>query len=992
MTIVLLLLHLILVNNMLNIQTLNSELDLVQVATHVVCDIDSARDHIVDSNLSLNIISQNIRSISCNMNNFLTLLDRSQICWDVIVLSECWLISAKNIPPLDNYCYATTSRHNTQNEGVVIYYKKNLCATYEEPEFTDANCLLLKINNDTCIISVYRPPSQQNINGFITSLDLLLSNLNSYKNIVLCGDVNIDICPNTSDLRSHEYLNLLATHSILPGHTIPTHGRTCLDHAMIKTKLNAICIVFETSITDHESVAVSIRKMNHIYVPLVKKLRIDFEGMDRTLLNSKFDHILNCKDANAAAKLLTDLLSSAIRDNSKSIKTPNRKRISKPWITSGLLRCMRHRDNLHRKLKKNPRNDELKLIYKRYRNYCNFMLKKAKRNYDRQEIENSKDNPKRVWEVIKTIYGSNRQIDHSPNLLLSDNRKQSLNAVNTFFSNIGKKLAEGIQKQHHNPLRQSYDTPLTPINSLLMQPPDESEVSNIIQLLKENTAEGVDQISAKIIKRYIHILTTPITHICNLAFSTGVFPTVFKLALIKPIHKGGDSDCVNNYRPISILPTMSKILERLINRPLVNFLESNNLISPNQYGFRRGKSTNDAVLELTHSVMTTLEERNKCLTIFLDIAKAFDTVPIPRLLAKLDRLGVRGLPLKLLGDYLNGRKQRVKIGDRVSDELCTEYGVPQGSIVSPTLFLAYINDLCQLRLHGGRIITFADDTALCFSGNSWDEVFLNAQAGFETVNKWLQSNMMSLNVAKTKYITFSLKSNLLPSPSFVLTAHNCNSPNSACNCPTLQRTDHIKYLGVIIDQLLTFKPHLVALVSRLRKLIYIFRSLRHVADRRVIKMVYYALCQALFTYCITTWGGAAKTHLLEVERAQRAILKVAGGFPYRYPTVQLYRNWSVLTIRQTFVLHIILKQHSLLTYDPFLLNDKRRKDKVCPLKKFNTSTSLKFFCFLGPFLYNNINKSLNIYPLHKQNCKLKVTNYLKTLSYDETENLLHPIN
>lgn len=525
-----------------------------------------------------------------------------------------------------------------------------------------------------------------------------------------------------------------------------------------------------------------------------------------------------------------------------------------------------------------------------------------------------------------------------------------------------------------------------------MLPATSTEIFNIIMSLRDNTAVGVDQISVKIIKRYVHILVEPVTHICNMAMSTGQFPVALKRAVIKLIHKSGSKDCINNYRPISILPTLSKILERLMNKRLVNFLEANNLLAPSQYGFRRGRSTKDAVQDLVDSAVSCLDQKTRCLTVFLDLAKAFDTVPISRLLVKLEKIGVRGIPYRLFEDYLTNRSQRVKIQQWLSDESTTEYGIPQGSVVGPTLFLIYVNDLCQLHIHGGKILTFADDTALFFSGSSWSEVFDSAQKGFNMVNQWLRSNLLTLNVSKTKLITFAPRSNLLPSANYFIKAHVCEAKKTVgCRCPIVDRTNAIKYLGVNIDQTLSFRPHLEALVMRLRKMIYIFRKLRHVADRRIIKIVYSALCQPLIDYCVTAWGGAPKSNLIEVERAQRTILKVGAGLPFLYPTCDLYKNWEILTVRQTFILNIVLRKHSQLSYVPGLVRDKRRKGNICERKTLKTSLSHKFYGFLGNFLYNKLNTKLDIYHLRLKDCKSTVSEYLKSLDYHETEDMLHTL-
>ncbi|RVE42775.1 hypothetical protein evm_012599 [Chilo suppressalis] len=303
------------------------------------------------------------------------------------------------------------------------------------------------------------------------------------------------------------------------------------------------------------------------------------------------------------------------------------------------------------------------------------------------------------------------------------------------------------------------------------------------------------------------------------------------------------------------------IKDKLIENPITGFVGVvHDLISSLQFGFTSGKSTDDAILEVTSFISTNLDQGNKCVGIFLDLAKAFDTVSIPSLLCKLEHIGIRGLQLQLFREYLSNRTRCVGIGGNVSGFLEIEYGVPQGSVLSPILFLIYINDLLGLHLSQGKLICYADDTALLFSANTWNKVFDVAQRGFNDVCDRLRQNTLTLNPEKTQYITFTMRSSGLPFDEFNLKIHSCDNPHTQpCTCVTLRKAVSVRYLGLLIDYSLSFREHIMLLTNRVRKLIYVFKSLRHVADFDLLRKVYLSLCQSVLTYGITAWGGAAKT-------------------------------------------------------------------------------------------------------------------------------------
>lgn len=706
----------------------------------------------------------------------------------------------------------------------------------------------------------------------------------------------------------------------------------------------------------------------------------------KDLKNTDLSLLYTIEDANEATDYLINSLQTLVIANTQQVKISRRNRILKPWITPGILKCIKNRDNLYKKLKKDPNNDVLQITFKRYRNFCCSLLKNLKINYEKQQIQSANKDKKKLWKVIKETTYTVKPKESATELLTTENPLLAINNVNHFFANIGKSLAEkNISKNIHTlPGKQSVNP-----KSFVLLPTDENEVKTILANLKSDCAVGIDMIPAEVLKTNNDILSSPISYISNLCFSTAVFPTALKKSRIHPIHKAGDRDCVNNYRPISILSSLSKVLERLINKRLVKFLEEGNLISQSQFGFRAKKSTSDAIQELTNYVVNNIDNKKKTLAIFLDLAKAFDTVSVKILVGKLERLGIRGLQLKLFESYLANRTQCVKIDSITSGEAFVHYGVPQGSILGPTLFLAYINDLCQLPLRNAKIVTFADDTALLFSGESWDEVFRCAQQGFNDVTRWLNENILTLNEDKTKYIMFALKTIEADNiQNYKIISHSCNDlDNPNCTCPELQRTHAIKYLGIMMDEKLNFFSHIDMMAARIRKLIVIFKNLRHIADKELIKTVYLALCQSQLSYCILKWGGATKCHFLKIERAQRAILKVSNFLPFYHPTIDLYKQTKVLTVRQLYILQTIVKKHSLILYEPEKLKNIRRKDRVCDIKKANTSFSKRFFCHQSNYLYNKLNRVLSIYSLTRNKCKQKVKEWLQNLDYQTTEDL-----
>jgi hypothetical protein len=566
---------------------------------------------------------------------------------------------------------------------------------------------------------------------------------------------------------------------------------------------------------------------------------------------------------------------------------------------------------------------------------------------------------------------------------------ESVNCVNSFFANVGKRLAEDISSGTALPVANpTVSTSKSQLSSFGLIETDPQEVDSIISNLKSESAPGWDGIPTKFIKMVKPLVISIITHLANLCFGKGIFPPLLKKSIVTPVFKSGDKIDINNYRPISVLSVISKIIERIINSRLITYLEKFNILSGSQFGFRKAKTTEDAILGLSSLVTQHLDRGEKCLTVFLDLKKAFDTVSVPTLVKKMEEIGVRGIPLKLLADYLEDRSQSVKIDDYISADTKIEFGVPQGSVLGPTLFLIYLNELTNLEIENGKVFSYADDTAIVFNGRSWNSVFDVAERGLRMIAKWLRSAFLTLNIAKTNFICFAINKRSLPPHNLKLKLHYCDSSNTInCGCDEIECVKSTKYLGVVLDHRLSWHPQIDTINDKVRKLNWIFKKLRHITSQDLLKRIYYALAQSVICYCISSWGGASKTKFLEAERAQRCLLKIMFFKRFRFPTDELYLKYKLMSIRKLYIINIVLKLHKTLPYTPNL-HIARRPRKVAVTSACRTLFARRQFQAHSAYLYNKLHEKYNIYNLQYYECKKTLLNRLDTLGYCETENLL----
>ena len=312
---------------------------------------------------------------------------------------------------------------------------------------------------------------------------------------------------------------------------------------------------------------------------------------------------------------------------------------------------------------------------------------------------------------------------------------------------------------------------------------------------------------------------------------------------------------------------------------------------------------------MTSKIYENLNNNKKSLCLFLDLQKAFDTVNHTKLLRKIENAGITGLPYLLLKDYLSNRQQKTKIQNVTSEVLGVTSGVPQGTVLGPLLFLIYVNDLCNLPITG-TLVAFADDTALLFAGESWDEVYTTANDTIQRIKHWLDCHKLSLNIEKTKYITFSCNEVGQPVNKQII-IHTCTqNTDTPCSCAEIEKTENIKYLGIIIDQHMRWDLHANITANRIRRTAYKIKQLRSILNIEQLKQVYSALTQSIAQYSILVWGGTYPTHLDPVIKALKLVIRIALNLPSRYPSDALYQVFPVPTLH-----HLYAKSILFLAYE-----------------------------------------------------------------------------
>lgn len=931
-----------------------------------------------------NIFHLNIRSIQKNFDNLILLLQSFNLTdCDILVLSECFQISSPSQFYIPGYESFYNSANYNKNDGVVIMIRQNILAEVLHTKLTKSQATISRItcnikNTTIGISAVYKPPSIDK-QAFIQDIQNFFETLPEANIIeILTGDINIDITDrNNND--ATEYLAMMANKGFVPYINRPTRSEsgTCLDHMFVKQNINCYnfsSFILDTHVTDHYPIMLHINyKQNNIIMNKnisIKKTSIDSVKLISLLHNHNWENVTKVKDVNTATENFINTVESFIKrsENIHEIAMKQNKKI-KSWITNGLIESIRHRDKLKKKLLKNY-SIELDIEYKNYRNALNKLIVKQKNTFYKNKINNNKNNIKKIYEIIKDATNESEG-DTRKKICIKNSEgndfkttEEMANYCNNHFINMAKDMATKIPVPT-NP----YEIKSSLTSSMFLTPIKESELIKHISTLKNNCTPGHDNITSKLIKQTHKEILKPLLYIINLIFETGIVPKHFKYSIVTPIYKSGTKSCISNYRPISVISNFAKLFEKCLKDRLLTFLKQKNIMSSNQYGFLEGLSTTDAMCKLTTEIVDNLNIGNKCIGVFLDLAKAFDTVPHDNLLHVLHQYGVRGTVWNLIKNYLSDRYQKLKVNNTFSKNQKIQMGIPQGTVMGPILFIIYMNSLLTLEV-SGTLISYADDTVVLFKGKNWEETKEKTQLGLDRIKHWLESFKLTLNLSKTSYMAFSITSANRPNFSHI-SINNCS----------IQEVSHVKYLGIIIDKHLKWNYHINHLTQKIRKLVYKFYLLRSILNRQLLITIYKALIESIIRYGILVWGGMYKNGIQKLLIIQKYILKTIYFKNKTYPTSLLYsiETSDVRTLYITTVCNHLHNHDHLKTPLNHHYSTRNVTNSHVSIPLNHKSLQMRHLNYLGPKMYNIIPSYIKCYKskLFTKQCHNYVYHHMK---------------
>lgn len=847
---------------------------------------------------------------------------------DIVCLTETHIthLVPDNEIDIVNYKHYRTDTDNKRTGGIITYIKKdiNCKVVFNENRSKDGIWIhMLEIGNEKITIcNLYRSPNSSK-SKFCNNLIRFIDNLQDINKLIITGDFNIDVS------RDNYYSRKLVNELMYIGLIQKVHhftrstfkSNTIID--LVFSNFNVRTTVLDIpKITDHNIIEIRLIRQNINHDRQEKFYTRDFRNFDKVVFQSilnkkliKLDFKESCDDKcdiNYYNLIVNKTIGEV--ENCLNEVAPIIERMSKikwnlkPWMNKMILSKMRDRDKAFKRAKNSKEPKDIN-SYKKLRNDIVCEIRKSKREHYEMYIDKNKSQPDKLWKGLKELIGDKKKCDSSAINKIEFNDEIIIdpnvivNKLNKYFVHNVKLIVNDIKSKRHN--INNIENVNSVSNIVKWKNFDEITVSQVNKIIESlDCKKGAKtEINASIINIIWETEKKAIMFMLKNSLTLGVVPEKWKISTVIPIQKVKGNDKVENLRPINTLPIIEQILEQLVKIQLENFLAVNNILNEEQSGFRKSHSCETALQNCFIDWRNALDNGQLVGLLCIDLAKAFETINRTELINTLESLGISHIVKDWFTSYLGKRQQRVKFKNVTSNNIYIEEGVPQGSKLGPLLFIIYINDIVKIFKNVGIVIRlFADDMILYVTNRYVKRIESKLNEALKLLNDWLVGKQLKINIEKTKFMIL----------------HDQRTKNVRGQCNLLVNNQKIaevkttKYLGVIIDDNLTFKENAIQTIKKVASKINVISRLGNSVTPYTKCTIYKSITAPHYDYCSTVMINYTQNHIDILQKLQNRAMRIILGVN-KYTRIDLMLDtlgW--MSIRQRLKYNTLVLVHKMI--------------------------------------------------------------------------------
>ena len=880
---------------------------------------DTMRDHHKNTakkgGCSLALLCHNIRSAKGpGLELFEAELRRWGVPWNVIGLTETWLDeeSEKRFS-VEGFKTVCASRKEKGGGGVALlieegqaYRERPELGIFEEGVFESVFVEIVrrdKHKNDLVGV-VYRPPGGD-LRGHNENMSKVLE-IARKENCYIMGDFNVDLLKVNQHAPTSDFMGVFTTNSFFPLISLPSR--------LTDTTATLIDNIWTNNImVGSSSGLAAVRLSDHLPIFSFVEGPKDEEREAYTQTGKRrkvTDHRIHKFAEDLEAWSFDEERAKGIEYNVSKFRNQfrdmydknfpwvenkkNKRDKEKPWLDDLEFKSLiAEKGSLYKKKLQGQLTEDEGHRLLEVNKEVNKMRRALKKTYFQEKLNERIGDLRATWEILGEAMSGRRGKNKSSACRYFTKDGQAVTEGQAiadgfcdFYCQVGPKLAAKIPKEQQRVFRDYMGAEVE--ESLFLTPTTPQEIEELCLSLESGKGMGWDGVSPRVIKGVARQLSGSLSRLYNCCMREGFYPTCFKVARVVPVFKGEDPTEFCNYRPISVLPVLSQIFERVIRSRLIRFLDRNEVMITGQYGFRPGHSTAMAVLDMVEKIRGAWNQGNAALGVLIDLKKAFDTVDHRVLIAKLEHYGVRGTALKLLESYLADRTQYVQYDGFESEKGPLSCGVPQGSVLGPLFFLIYVNDMIkacpQLEL-----VLFADDTNIFAQGKNIADLYNQVNSELEELNRWFRCNKLTLNLKKTEYMFFGgPRQQEVPQATLKIGGEQ------------IKRVDGARFLGVWVDHELKWTEHINKVRNKVSQLLGVIGRVSSVLDQKSLQTLYNGIVLPHLQYCLIVWGdfagGRNKTLASSLLKFQKRFVGMISKTKGRYHSDPLFVKYGMLKI------------------------------------------------------------------------------------------------